>query len=154
MDLTGRSGPTAETAQPPPPDPVLRILALDDDPVNMSLIRAIVSRASDPAIRGATLREATTLAAARDVLDRETIDILLLDVHLPDGLGLDLATDLRDGGQTDLAIIALTASVLPADQQAALDAGCDAFLAKPYAASALVTTIGELARKPRAPTSL
>lgn len=153
MDLTGRSGPTAETAPPLPPDPVLRILALDDDPVNMSLIRAIVSRASDPAIRGATLREATTLAAARDVLDRETIDILLLDVHLPDGLGLDLAMDLRDGGQADLAIIALTASVLPADQQAALDAGCDAFLAKPYAASALVTTIGELARKPRAPTS-
>ena len=153
MDMTGRSGPIAETASPPTPDPVLRILALDDDPVNMSLIRAIVSRASDPAIRGATLREATTLAGARDVLGREPIDILLLDVHLPDGLGLDLATDLRRGGRTDLAIIALTASVLPADQQAALDAGCDAFLAKPYSASALVTTIGELAREPRAPTS-
>src|SRR5882672_3114725 len=97
-------------------DPALRILALDDDPVNMSLIRAIVSRAGDPAIREATLHEATTLAAARDVLAREPIDILLLDVHLPDGLGLDLATDLRRSGGADLAIIALTASVLPADQ--------------------------------------
>ena len=123
----------------------LRILALDDDPVNMSLIRAIVSRASDPAIQGATLREATTLAGARAVLAGEPIDILLLDVHLPDGLGLDLATDLRRD-EVDVAIVALTASVLPADQQAALAAGCDAFLAKPYPAAALVATIGELAR--------
>jgi CheY-like chemotaxis protein len=130
-------------------DPALRILALDDDPVNMSLIRAILSRASDDAIREATLHEATTLAEARDVLAREPIDILLLDVHLPDGLGLDLATDLRRNGGDELAIVALTASVLPADQQAALDAGCDAFLAKPYPAAALVSTIGDLARRPR-----
>ena len=123
----------------------LRILALDDDPVNMSLIRAIVSRASDPAIQGATMHEATTLAAARAVLAREPIDILLLDVHLPDGLGLDLATDLRRD-EVDIKIVALTASVLPADQQAALAAGCDAFLAKPYPAAALVAAIGELAR--------
>ena len=123
----------------------LRILALDDDPVNMSLIRAIVSRASDPAIRGATMHEATTLAAARAVLAREPIDILLLDVHLPDGLGLDLATDLRRD-EVDIKIVALTASVLPADQQAALAAGCDAFLAKPYPAAALVEAISELAR--------
>ena len=92
----------------------LRILALDDDPVNMSLIRAIVSRASDPAVQGATMHEATTLAAARAVLAREPIDILLLDVHLPDGLGLDLATDLRRD-EVDIKIVALTASVLPAD---------------------------------------
>ena len=123
----------------------LRILALDDDPVNMSLIRAIVSRASDPAVHGATMHEATTLAAARAVLAREPIDILLLDVHLPDGLGLDLATDLRRD-EVDIKIVALTASVLPADQQAALAAGCDAFLAKPYPAAALVEAIGELAR--------
>ena len=123
----------------------LRILALDDDPVNMSLIRAIVSRASDPAVQGATMHEATTLAAARAVLAREPLDILLLDVHLPDGLGLDLATDLRRD-EVDIKIVALTASVLPADQQAALAAGCDAFLAKPYPAAALVEAIGELAR--------
>jgi two-component system KDP operon response regulator KdpE len=149
MDTNGRAGPIPETgpaASAASPDGALRILALDDAPVNMSLIRAIVSRASDPTISGATLHEATTLAGARAVLAREPIDILLLDVHLPDGLGLDLATDLRRDGRVEPAIVALTASVLPADQQAALDAGCDAFLAKPYPAAALVATIGELAR--------
>jgi two-component system KDP operon response regulator KdpE len=143
MDVTGPTTPI------PPPDPALAILAVDDDPVNMSLIRAILSRAGDPAIRAATLNEATTLAEARGVLDREPVDILLLDVHLPDGLGLELATDLRRDGGRDLAIVALTASVLPADQQAALAAGCDAFLAKPYGAAALVAIISELARRPR-----
>jgi CheY-like chemotaxis protein len=122
----------------------LRILALDDDPVNLSLIRAILSRANDSEVRTAMLREATTIADARQILEREPIDILLLDVHLPDGLGLDLATEYRRGGRR-AAIVALTASVLPADQQAALDAGCDAFLAKPYSAAALVSVISELA---------
>jgi two-component system, OmpR family, KDP operon response regulator KdpE len=144
MDVTGSSGST---------ESVLRILAVDDDPVNRSLIRAIVSRATDVSIRGATLHEATNLAEAHSVLGREAIDILLLDVHLPDGLGLDLAAELRHDGRPGPAIVALTASVLPADQQAALDAGCDAFLAKPYAASALVATIGELARLSRDRTS-
>jgi two-component system, OmpR family, KDP operon response regulator KdpE len=143
MDVTGSSGSTEST------ESALRILAVDDDPVNRSLIRAIVSRATDVSIRGATLHEATNLAEARSVLGREAIDILLLDVHLPDGLGLDLAADLRHDGRAGPAILALTASVLPADQQAALDAGCDAFLAKPYAASALVATIAELARLSR-----
>jgi two-component system KDP operon response regulator KdpE len=152
MDVTGPTGPTGPTTPIPPPDLVLRILAIDDDPVNMSLIRAILSRASDPAIRAATLHEATTLAEARAVLDRAPVDIVLLDVHLPDGLGLELATDLRRDGRQDLAIVALTASVLPADQQAALAAGCDAFLAKPYGAGALVAIIGELARRPRSRT--
>jgi two-component system, OmpR family, KDP operon response regulator KdpE len=147
MDVTGSSGSTESS------ESVLRILAVDDDPVNRSLIRAIVSRASDASIRGATLHEATNLAEARSVLGREAIDILLLDVHLPDGLGLDLAAEIRHDGRSAPAILALTASVLPADQQAALDAGCDAFLAKPYAASALVATIGELARLSRARAS-
>jgi CheY-like chemotaxis protein len=39
----------------------------------------------------------------------------------------------------------LTASVLPAEQQAALDAGCDAFLAKPYSGSDLLLVIRRLA---------
>ena len=150
MDATGPSGSSGSTE---PTESSLRILALDDDPVNRSLIRAIVSRASDVSIRGATLHEATNLAEARSILGREAIDILLLDVHLPDGLGLDLAAEIRHDGRIGPAILALTASVLPADQQAALDAGCDAFLAKPYAASALIATIVELARLSRAGTS-
>jgi two-component system KDP operon response regulator KdpE len=115
-----------------------RILILDDDPVNRSLIRAILTRAEAPALKDAALLEADTLAAARAVLSAEAIDLLLLDVHLPDGLGLDLAAELGRAGSDRPAIMALTASVLPADQLAALSAGCDDFLAKPFPAQDLI----------------
>jgi two-component system KDP operon response regulator KdpE len=121
-----------------------RILILDDDLVNRSLIRAVLTRADDPQIRGATLVEATTLAEARAVLLAQRVDLLLLDVHLPDGLGLTLAEELGRGQPDRPAILALTASVLPADQRAALDAGCDAFLAKPFPAQELVAISARL----------
>ncbi len=125
----------------------LTILAVDDDPVIRTLIRAILTQADDPAIRGALLREAGTLGEARRILEGEPIDLLLLDVHLPDGLGLDLAAELQRLPGDRPAIVALTASVLPADQQAALNAGCDAFLAKPYPATALISVCSELANQ-------
>jgi two-component system KDP operon response regulator KdpE len=129
----------------------LRILSVDDDPVNRMLIRAIVERTDHEVVRGAIMREAATLAEARRVLAEESVDVVLLDVHLPDGLGLDLAASLHGGDANRPAIVALTASVLPADQQAALDAGCDAFLAKPYAAAALISTVAEVVRGRRPP---
>jgi two-component system, OmpR family, KDP operon response regulator KdpE len=124
-----------------------RILVLDDDPVNRSLIEAILTRADDGSIRGATLHAAGSLAEARAILGSEAIDLVLLDVHLPDGLGLDLAAELQRDGASRPAILALTASVLPADQQAALDAGCDAFLAKPFPGPALIATCVRLLEK-------
>jgi CheY-like chemotaxis protein len=137
-----------------PTEPALRILAVDDDPATRSLTRAILVRADDPALRGAVVLEAPTLAEARRILASEAIDLLLLDVHLPDGLGLDLAAEVRGDMPDRPAILALTASVLPADQRAALDAGCDAFLAKPYSATALVSTCSELVmRRARAITA-
>jgi two-component system KDP operon response regulator KdpE len=125
----------------------LRILSLDDDVGNQSLIAAIVARTDDPVIGNATLLQATTIAQARAILDRDPIDLVLLDVHLPDGLGLDLATELRERQSPRPAVLALTASVLPAEQHAALDAGCDAFLAKPFAASGLIATMRRLLRE-------
>jgi CheY-like chemotaxis protein len=130
-----------------PPNPTrLRILAVDDDPLNRSLVRAIIERAQDPTIGTAVLHEAGTLAEARASLAARPVDVVLLDVHLPDGLGLELAAELRERPpEARPAVIALTASVLPDDQQAALEAGCDAFLAKPYATATLVEAIGRLA---------
>ena len=124
-----------------PDGDVLRILSLDDDTANQSLIRAVLGRADDRQIRSAIVLEATTVGAARAVLETAAVDVVLLDVHLPDGLGLDLATELHTGGVRRPAVVALTASVLPIDEQSALDAGCDAFLAKPFSARGLVEAV-------------
>jgi two-component system, cell cycle response regulator DivK len=59
-------------------------------------------------------------------------DIIFMDVRLPGITGLDVTRALRkDDKLKALPIIALTAYAMPADRQAALDAGCDDFLAKP-----------------------
>jgi two-component system, OmpR family, KDP operon response regulator KdpE len=122
-----------------------RVLVVDDDLANRTLTLAILGRATEPGLAGVTLRHAESLATARAALAAEPIDVVLLDVHLPDGLGLDLATELHEQADRP-AIVALTASVLPADQQAALDSGCDAFLAKPYAGPDLIALVAGFLR--------
>jgi CheY-like chemotaxis protein len=118
-----------------------RILLVEDEELNRVLVRAVLARADDPEVRDARLVEAGSLAAARDALHSpDPIDVVLLDMNLPDGSGLDLAIELA-GAEAKPRVIALTASVLPSDRAAALEAGCDGFLDKPYAAADLVTVI-------------
>jgi CheY-like chemotaxis protein len=117
-----------------------RILLVEDEELNRALVRAIIARATNDLVRGAELVEADTLARAREVLADVPVDVILLDVNLPDGSGLTLAAELT-GWAHPPKVIALTASVLPHERQAALAAGCDAFLDKPFAAADLVAEL-------------
>jgi CheY-like chemotaxis protein len=122
-----------------------RILLLEDEAVNRSLVRAVLSRSNDPALTSATLLEATTLAEARAVLDSGDVDVALLDVRVPDGSGLDLARELANGNHRQRpGIVIVSASVLASERDAAMQAGCDAFLAKPYRPSELIETVRRL----------
>jgi two-component system, OmpR family, KDP operon response regulator KdpE len=117
-----------------------RVLLVEDEELNRVLVRAILARAEPSAVRGADLVEAGSLAAARTALTGEAVDVILLDVNLPDGNGLELAAELSSAPARP-TVIALTASVLPHERAAAMAAGCDAFLDKPYAAADLVTIL-------------
>jgi two-component system KDP operon response regulator KdpE len=155
--------------------PVLNVLLVEDEFLNRSLVRAILSRSQDHRLRTAAMVEASTLLAARQALAESAPDVILLDVRLPDGSGLDLARewvagdsgshgsragdsradippagDARGGGLGGRArrrplIVALTAGALPEQRAAAVDAGCDAVILKPYTAdefeSVLVTLL-------------
>jgi two-component system, OmpR family, KDP operon response regulator KdpE len=123
-------------------EPRLRILLVEDEKINRDLIRAILARATEPALTTAQLFEADTLASARAALAAETVDILLLDVHLPDGSGLTLAQEISDGPAGHRpAIIALTAGIFPEQQRAAYAAGCRTILSKPHTAGELLTVL-------------
>lgn len=120
----------------------LSVLHVDDEPLNRALVRAMLARAADPRLNVADLREAGTLAAARAAWTAQPADIVLLDVRLPDGSGLDLAAELRAGsGHQQPWIIALTGGVTTAEQQAARAAGCDAVLLKPYTVEQFETAL-------------
>jgi two-component system KDP operon response regulator KdpE len=124
---------------------VTTILLVEDEELNRTLVKAVLSRAGVAAVREAAVIDAFSLASAREKLGTEEIDLILLDMNLPDGNGLSLARDLaRNGmpeGRRRPAVVAVTASVLPADRAAAIEAGCDGFLDKPYAAADLVATV-------------
>jgi CheY-like chemotaxis protein len=124
----------------------LRILVVEDQALNRDLIHAIVARTSQPRVRGATLVDAHDLAQARAALAEGHFDLVLLDVQLPDGSGLDLFADIvaREDGHRP-AVIALTGGVLPHQRTAALEAGCDAILEKPFLGDDLTSLIVKFA---------
>jgi len=122
-----------------------RILLVEDEPANRALVRAIVARSIRPELRGLVLHEAATVREARSVLARHPVDIVLVDVRLPDGNGLELATELRaDPGAGATKVVIVSASVLSAERASALATGADAFLAKPFDAKELVELIVHL----------
>lgn len=119
------------------------LLLVEDEAPNRALLKAIVSRASERSVREATLIEATDLAQARSALASGPVDVVILDVRLPDGNGLDLARELRQRPPAERpSVVVLSASVLPGERSAAIEAGADAFLPKPYD---IVEVIGTLA---------
>jgi two-component system KDP operon response regulator KdpE len=103
------------------------ILLVEDEELNRALVKAVLSRSAEPSVRSAAVVDATSLAAARERLAGDHIDLILLDMNLPDGNGP--------------TVVAVTASVLPQDRVAAIEAGCDDFLDKPYAAADLVAVV-------------
>lgn len=124
-----------------------RIMLVEDEELNRSLVRAVLARAAVEAVREAEILEANSLAEARLRLCELPVDVVLLDMGLPDGSGLTLASEISGvaaaapPGWHRPAVIAVTASVLPEDRAAARAAGCDGFLDKPYAAADLVAVI-------------
>ena len=118
-----------------------RILLVEDEELNRTLVKAVLARAEITAVRDAEVVDAGSLASARSKLATEDVDLILLDMNLPDGNGLTLARELAGAGGPRPVVVAVTASVLPQDRAAALEAGCDGFLDKPYAAADLVKVV-------------
>ena len=119
----------------------VRVLLVEDDELNRALVRAILARSASPVLRGAQLATAGSLAQARAALTAGAIDIVLLDMGLPDGNGLDLAAELQGrGDQASPAVIALSGAAAE-HREAALAAGCVAVLGKPYGAAELASLL-------------
>jgi two-component system KDP operon response regulator KdpE len=127
------------------PDRPPRILHVEDEALNRVLLRAILARATDPRLRSAILDEAEDLAQARAVLESEQIDLVLLDVRLPDGNGLDLVREIK-ARDPNRAVLVMSASVLPAERDDAVRAGSDGFVPKPYINAELLETMARLLR--------
>ena len=78
----------------------------------------------------------TSLAKARETLSGDRFDLLILDVNLPDGSGLDLLRQVRAEGDAT-PVILLTANDLELDEVTGLEAGADDYITKPFSLAVL-----------------
>jgi two-component system copper resistance phosphate regulon response regulator CusR len=89
---------------------------------------------------------ADRLVIAREKLEMERYDAVILDVNLPDGSGFGLAADLRKR-TVPVPILMLTARDTVADRVAGLDSGADDYLVKPFAFEELLARLRALQRR-------
>ena len=105
------------------------ILYIEDNPDNMMLVkRALESR-------GYTLLQAIDGLSGVNMAENEEVDLVLLDINLPDIDGYEVARRIRCSEKktalTYLPIIAVTANALKGDAEKAVAAGCDVYMSKP-----------------------
>jgi two-component system chemotaxis response regulator CheY len=99
-----------------------------------------------------TFNEAGSGLRAIEVLGMEPVQIVVLDLNMPDMHGLDVIRFLRSHDRyRDLPVIVLTTRGDDGSRRAALDAGASAYLTKPFMPGALLSSVRELldARVPR-----
>jgi two-component system cell cycle response regulator DivK len=104
------------------------ILYIEDNPDNMTLVQRALEA------RGYKLLKAINGLDGISAAEEGDVDLILLDINLPDIDGYEVAQRLRKSNNPKLAyipIIAITANALKGDAQKALDAGCDVYMSKP-----------------------
>ena len=123
---------------------MLSILIVDDDPA----IREMISLAL--ANGGYEVQQAGNTMDARQAMSRQTPDLILLDWMLPGQSGFEFARSLqRDASFKQIPIIMLTARGQEEDKVAALEAGADDYVAKPFSISELLARIKAVLRRTR-----
>ena len=117
-----------------------QIFLLEDD---AALGRGIAMALSGP---DRAVTQADTIARAREALAGAQFDLLILDVNLPDGSGLELLRALRQSGDRTPAIL-LTANDLEWDEVAGLEAGADDYITKPFSLAVLRARVNAQLRR-------
>ena len=99
------------------------LIVEDDKSLNQGIILALREE-------GRSLHPAYTLSQARQIWKKETIDLVILDINLPDGSGYDLLREIRQGSA--VPVLMLTANDLETDQVTGFSLGADDYITKPF----------------------
>jgi CheY-like chemotaxis protein len=115
------------------------VLLVDDDPLILEILRTILDLEEF---------EVTTVADGRQALASVAAsppDVVVCDVMMPELDGFEVCRTLKSQPTTaDLPVILLTARDRPEDRQAGEDAGCDAYLTKPFSPLQLIDVIRDV----------
>lgn len=118
----------------------MRLLLVEDDPELAGILDSGFREQSIQVVRAATLVD------GRGEALRTRFDVIVLDIMLPGGSGLDLCRELRGDG-LDTPILMLTARDAVDDRVVGLEVGADDYVTKPFAFRELVARVRALARR-------
>ncbi|MFO7477390.1 MAG: response regulator transcription factor [Methyloceanibacter sp.] len=117
-----------------------RILVVDDDPEIRKLLARYIESQGFRVLLAANCRE------LRDKLASNAVDLVVLDVMLPDGSGLEVCRDLR-AERSNVPIILLTALKEDVDRIIGLEIGADDYLGKPFNPRELIARVRAVLRR-------
>jgi adenylate cyclase len=121
-------------------DILATVLAVDDQPANLRLLDAVLTPRGHRVITAASGPEALAL------LESEDVDIVLLDIVMPEMDGHEVCRRIRSAPATEfLPVVMITASGTE-QRLAALESGADDFVAKPFDKSELLARVASLTR--------
>lgn len=116
-----------------------KILVIEDNPDNMALVDEILDDA------GFEVIQAVNAETGIDMLNSHAVDLILMDISLPQMSGLEATFIIKSRTETShIPIIALTAHAMQDDKKRALSAGANGVLTKPFDEDQLLQTIEEM----------
>ena len=115
----------------------LKVLHVDDDPMNLRVVQEILGAFGHMGVMANSGEEALERLAT------EAFDIMLIDIHMPLMTGIDVVRLLRasGGSQSDIPVVALTADVYSRRPAEYLVLGFNDFVSKPILVATLMETI-------------
>jgi two-component system, sensor histidine kinase and response regulator len=155
--MTALSAPVREmvSSLPPPVSEAkeqasLRILLAEDNKINQAVATGLLQK------RGHEVVVANNGIEALAILDRMSIDVVLMDIRMPEMDGFAATAAIRDQEKTTgkhLPIVALTAHAMEGDRERFLDAGMDGYLSKPIRVQDMEEVLTSIGRRGHEDTS-
>lgn len=124
----------------------VHVLYIEDEPGNRMLVKRVLE------VEGYSVAEAADgLSGLRIAAEmREYLDLILLDINLPEMDGYELAKRFRETpGLQKVPILAVTANVMRGDRERTLEAGCDGYIQKPIDVDLLPEQVKAVLKKSR-----
>lgn len=114
------------------------LIVEDDRSLNQGIALALKEE-------GVSFYQAYTIAEARTVLRDRSIDMVLLDINLPDGSGYDFLKEIRN--VSELPVLMITANDMESDEVTGFSLGADDYITKPFSLMALRARVGRMRQR-------